>query len=239
MPLHHPNENLLVEFAAGTLPVAQAVAVKAHLHFCADCQQSIHKMETLAGTMLESLEPQSTAPDSFDKLMSSIDAISIDKQETTEIALQKPNNNSAYKHNGKSSNSKPSQINGHLPKLVLKLMEQKPLKWKKTNRSLQTAPLTVGQKQYEVSLQRIEAGETAPEHDHRGTEITVVLEGSFSDQQGIYQQGDFLIKEPGDIHQPISARNQYCLCLAVQEAPVKLTSLWGKLLNPFIRIHAA
>ena len=88
-------------------------------------------------------------------------------------------------------------------------------------------------------MQRICAGGTTPEHDHRGTEMTVVLEGSFSDEKGIYREGDFLLKEPGDVHQPVSARNQDCLCLSVQEAPVKLTGLWGKVLNPFIRLHPA
>ncbi|MGH1439722.1 MAG: ChrR family anti-sigma-E factor [Cellvibrionaceae bacterium] len=228
MPLHHPSENLLAEFAAGTLPLAQAVAVKAHLHFCSECQQAVKKMESYGGSMLERLEPQPTMAGSFDQLMNTIDKTSEAQLATTVKATQPILN--------KSENQ---DSHADLPRLVRKLIKQRPLKWKRVNRSLKTAPLTVGQKQYQVSLQKIEAGNTAPEHDHRGTEITVVLEGSFSDKQGIYQKGDFLIKEPGDIHQPISARNQHCLCLSVEEAPVKLTGLWGRILNPFIKLHAA
>jgi len=43
-----------------------------------------------------------------------------------------------------------------------------------------------------MALHRIKAGGKAPEHDHKGTEITVVLTGSFSDEDDIYQPGDFI-----------------------------------------------
>lgn len=228
MPLHHPNDNLLAEYAAGTLPIAQAVAIKTHLHFCSECQQSVQKMELFGGALLEKLDPQPTPLDSFDKLMDTIDANARHIDQTSYLA-----SGLSHASRGHSSHNKT------LPKLIQKLMNQEPLKWKKINRTLQTASLAVGQNQYQVSLQRIEAGDSAPEHDHRGLEITVVLEGSFSDTQGIYQEGDFLVREPGDIHQPISARNQHCLCLSVEEAPVKLTGIWGRLLNPFIRLNAA
>lgn len=223
MPLHHPNDNLLVEYAAGTLPLAQAVAIKSHLHFCTECQQKVKEMERVGGALLENLNAHSLSEDSFEQLMSAIDN---HEQAPNIVEVQTP---------------KPDrqQPDADLPEIIHKLMTQTPLKWKKVTRTLQTAPLTVGQKHYEVALQRIKAGDTVPEHDHRGMEITVVLEGSFSDKQGIYQRGDFLVKNPGEVHQPISARNQDCLCLAVQEAPVKLTGLLGKLLNPFIRLRAA
>ncbi|NIQ14264.1 MAG: transcriptional regulator, partial [Candidatus Dadabacteria bacterium] len=79
--------------------------------------------------------------------------------------------------------------------------------------SLQVARLQTGQDQFEVSLHNIRAGGKIAEHGHKGTEITVVLKGSFSDANGIYQQGDFLLKEPGDVHQPIASQDSDCLCL--------------------------
>ena len=211
---HHPDINTLAEFAAGTLDTAQAVAVSAHLHFCKQCAQSVQQMEKMGGAMLEELTPQHLPENSFDSLMQAIDD-------------SKPQIESTPKSHEA------------LPTVVRQLMDQEPLKWQKTNASLRTAPLTVGQKDYEVSLQCIQAGGTTPKHDHRGEEMTVVLKGSFSDENGIYQEGDFLMKEPGQVHQPVSAQNQDCLCLSVQEAPVKLTSLWGRFINPFIKLHPA
>ncbi len=220
MPSHHPNNNLLTEFAAGTLPLAQSVAVKAHFHFCPQCQQTVKHMEEVGGAMLAALTPQPFPADSFDQLMNKIDQrVDVKTVNQSQAAV--------------------NTVEPEIPKILSKLLSNQSLTWKKVNRSLQSAPLIVGQNKYEVSLQRIKAGDSVPEHDHRGTEITVVLEGSFSDAEGIYQAGDFLVKEPGDIHQPISARHQDCLCLTVQEAPVKLTGFWGKLLNPFIKLKAA
>ena len=74
-------------------------------------------------------------------------------------------------------------------------------------------------------------------HGHAGSEITVVLQGSFSDQDGRYAQGDFLVRGPGDEHRPVAAADSDCLCLAVLDAPIRLGGLLGRLANPFLRIH--
>lgn len=217
---HHPNKDVLAEYAAGTLDVAQAIAVRAHLHYCNECRMIVHEMENVAGAMLEQIAPEPLAVDSFDQVMSAIDSTPIstraDSAQTT--VIQK-------KHN--------------MPTVVQRMLDDTALKWRTVNKSLKTAQLTAGQNQYEVSLQKILAGGFAPEHDHRGTEITVVLTGSFSDKNGIYQTGDFLSKEPGDIHRPVAAHNEDCLCLTIQSAPVKLTGFWGRMINPFLRIHSA
>jgi putative transcriptional regulator len=234
---HHPTDNILVEFAAGTLDTAQAVAVNAHLHFCTKCQQNIKKMEQTGGAMLDSLDPEALAEESFDKLLSAIEAI---------VPMDLPTNQHT---NDTLINSKTdlkiteaakiAREYGRLPSVVAKMMSQKTLKWRYVNSSLQTSHLIAGQNIHQVSLQKISAGGIVPEHDHSGTEMTVVLKGSFSDVDGIYQAGDFILKEPGQIHQPISARNEDCLCLSVESAPVKLTGFFGRMINPFIKHNAA
>ncbi len=211
---HHPDDNLLTEYAAGTLDTAQAIAITAHLHFCTQCKHKIMLMEQTGGAMLETLSPEPIAPDSFDSLMSMIEKGENNRRSTPRKA-------------------------GDLPNVVSKMMDHQSLKWRKVNSSLKTANLVAGQKQHAVSLQKINAGGVVPEHDHRGVEITVVLKGSFSDKNGIYQAGDFVLKEPGDVHQPLSASNEDCLCLSVESAPVKLTGLFSRLLNPFIKLRVA
>jgi len=87
MPHHHPSENLLIEYVSGTLPFAQAVAIKAHLHFCTECQQSVQKMSSLAGCMLEKLEPQPMLTGSFEQLMNTIDNGSV-KAEPNDVSTK-------------------------------------------------------------------------------------------------------------------------------------------------------
>lgn len=222
MTHHHPDQNILTEFVAGSLNPAMAIAVRSHLHFCMECQQAAHNLENLGGSLLENLKPEPLANDSFASLMKAIDS-----QTCTDSHNSVPN---VPSFQTKDRN---------LPKVLNKIINQSPVNWRKINRTLQTATLHTGHLDHEVSLQKIKAGGKAPEHDHKGTEITVVLEGSFSDENGIYHKGDFLLKNPGDIHQPVASRNQDCICLTVQDAPVKLTSWMGYFINPFLKLHTA
>ena len=68
-----------------------------------------------------------------------------------------------------------------------------------------------------------------------GDEYTVILEGSFSDEAGLYHKGDFLLRDASHEHTPVATLDKYCICLAVTEAPIQLTGFFGRLLNPFIR----
>ena len=234
---HHPTDNILVEFAAGTLDTAQAVAVNAHMHFCTKCQQNIKKMEQTGGAMLDSLDPEALAENSFDKLLSAIEVMAAESISTNHGTDDTLINNKIDLRSDEAV--KIARDYGRLPNVVAKMMSQKALKWRYINSSLKTSHLIAGQNGHQVSLQKISAGGVAPEHDHSGTEMTVVLKGSFSDKEGIYQEGDFILKEPGQIHQPISARNEDCLCLSVESAPVKLTGFFGRMVNPFIKHNAA
>lgn len=229
---HHPDDNLLLEFANGTLDTAQAIAIKTHLHFCTKCQQNVQRLEQTGGAMLSMMKPETLAKDGFDKLMSSLDELAPEATEATTVEQ-------SFTPKLSKEVDELSQHYGPLPNVVIKMIDNQSLKWKHVNSSLQTRHLVAGQTIHQVSLQRINAGGIAPKHDHRGTEMTVVLKGSFSDEQGIYQKGDFIVKEPGDVHQPISAKNEDCLCLSVESAPVKLTGFFGRLINPFIKHYAA
>jgi putative transcriptional regulator len=62
----------------------------------------------------------------------------------------------------------------------------------------------------------------------------VVLKVSFSDEDGVYHPGDFIVREAGEIHRPCATLNDDCICLSVLEAPIKLTGI-KRIFNPFLR----
>ena len=103
--------------------------------------------------------------------------------------------------------------------------------------SVDVARFKTGQSDYEVALHRICAGGKTPKHDHQGTEFTVVLKGSFSDERAVYNEGDFLVRHPGDVHQPMGAQNGECICLSALDAPIKFTNPLGFLMKPLLRIN--
>ncbi len=57
------------------------------------------------------------------------------------------------------------------------------------------ADLVIAATGYRARLIRLKAGRGVPRHTHGGSELTVVLEGSFSDETGHYARGDLAIAD--------------------------------------------
>ena len=85
-------------------------------------------------------------------------------------------------------------------------------------------------------LMRIKSGTAMPTHTHEGCELTLVLAGGFSDENGHFLRGDVAEADPSVTHQPVADPGEDCLCLAVTDAPLRLTGAFGRLLNPFLHI---
>lgn len=225
---HHPEKEMLLEYAAGTLPWAQSLAVKAHLEMCPACQQQHQQLNGIGGTLLGNSDPQPVAGTAFDKLMQRIDRP--DQGSSPEEALPV---NDARQPRPKNPSADPALAS--LPRVVGKLVAKNgPLKWRRVSPALKMTRLKTGQDKYEVAFHRICRGGRTAEHDHRGQEIIMVLHGAFSDADGFYRPGDFLVRNPGEVHRPIATEDQECLCLSVVEAPVSVTGVLGWLVNPFL-----
>jgi putative transcriptional regulator len=97
------------------------------------------------------------------------------------------------------------------------------------------APLPLDESTYRTRLIRLRAGRAVPRHPHGGQELTVVLEGAFHDGIGAYAVGDLAIADPHVEHQPRALGDEDCLCLAVTDAPLRLTGRFSRFLNPFLR----
>jgi putative transcriptional regulator len=226
---HHPDENLLAEYTSGSLAWALSLSVCAHIQLCPHCRQKAINLNKIGGAMLNTSVVETCAPNSFENLMQRIHQQST-LVRAAEVAATSELNN-VYRHD---------PLLNKLPKVVEKLLPANgKLKWQKVSSSLKTARLTAGQNEYEVAFQCISSGGKVVEHDHRGLEITLVLKGSFSDEQGIYSEGDFLVRNPGEIHRPTATLNEDCLCLSVVAAPVMVTGMLGRFINPFLSIKPA
>ena len=77
----------------------------------------------------------------------------------------------------------------------------------------------------------IEAGRRMPSHTHLGQELTLVLQGSFADATGSYTKGDVATADGSIDHQPRAGEGELCLCLAVEDAPLRLTGISGMLVG--------
>ena len=87
-----------------------------------------------------------------------------------------------------------------------------------------------------LRLLYIPPGRAVPEHGHRGLELTLVLQGSFSDAVGHFGAGDVETAEDDIDHQPVAGPGPPCICLAATDAPLRFHALIPRLLQPLFRI---
>lgn len=212
----HPETHLLTDYAAGNLSLAQAACVSAHLNYYPRCRDEVNQLESLGASQFEQLEGIPVGDALLDKVLARLDE---------EPPLR--------------YNSPAAREIGRTPAILQRLMrgDFAELTWKKITRTLSISYLKTGDPGFEFALYHIKAGGRIPPHTHRGSEMTLVLEGGFSDAHGSYNAGDFLFRAADHVHAPTATQAEDCICLAVLDAPLKFTSWRHRWMNPFLRLH--
>jgi putative transcriptional regulator len=59
-------------------------------------------------------------------------------------------------------------------------------------------------------------------HSHKGKEITLVLEGAFSDETGSYKRGDIVIHDQRSSHAPQADQRLGCTVLSIMDGPIQI-----------------
>ena len=221
---NHPNTQFLTDYAAGALSIAPLISITTHLQFCDPCREAVSGLNILGGELLADCDQAELSDDLLAQTLAKLTA----PMETT------PETQPAV--GAADAGTLCPELANQLPKYLHKFLNHHVLEWRALSSTLSVAAMSVGETDYELALHRIDAGGKAPVHDHKGTELTVVLKGSFSDEDGIYHEGDFLVRQPGDVHRPSATLDQACICLSVLSAPIKLTGL-KRVLNPFMRFN--
>ena len=216
MVQHHPPADLLMEYAAGVLPVAQGACVAAHLSYCQRCRLLTNKLEDIGGAQFEQLDAEPIGDSLLDRVLARLDD-------------PKP---LCYAR----SEASDTELPGLLERLIN--ADYVDLVWKRVTKYLSISYLKTGDIQHEFALYRIAQGGRIPEHTHGGSEMTLVLHGGFSDESGEYHPGDFIIREAWDKHTPVALEGEECICLAVLDAPLRFTRMKHRWLNPLLKLRA-
>jgi len=218
---HHPKFELIQNFVNGELPASIAAAIAIHAEMCPICQQKIAQLtEQVAELSFEQEflhkfivddgeDLNALADDNFDQMISDITAL-----EKKEVKVLSP----------VSTTFKGQTY--QLPKVLSNMEMTNNVSLGKISRSR----IQLEEGEVHTSLLHIEPGGGIPEHTHKGFEITVLLDGSFSDDEGEYHKGDFIMLDGRDHHQPVSAEG--CLCYTVANDALHFTQGINKLLNP-------
>ena len=209
MATHHPDESLLLEYSSGALPQSVALVVATHVGGCGQCQAASGGFDAVGGACLDDIVPAAMSSDALDSMFSMLDDVALPEPRVARIA------------------GVPSPLNEYMT------MGFDAVPWKGRDGGIQTFELDVPDQR--TFLLRIPAGGKSPTHTHRGKEYTLVVDGAFTDENGEFCEGDFVVTDDSVTHTPQVAGAQSCICLAVLEAPVKLAGPLGWLINPFLR----
>jgi len=199
---HHPPEELLLDYAAGTTDEATSLALATHLTLCPNCRKDVALAESLGGALLEGEEDASLSGDALSKVLARLD----DAVPTTALASAK-------------SSSVPAPLRVYIGD------EFAAVRW--TNAGGGTFFKQVfRQKRANVRLIRSTPGEGVGFHTHRADEYTVCLSGGYSDQTGRYARGDWQTATPDLLHRPVADAGEDCISLTVNYAPLRFRH-WG------------
>jgi putative transcriptional regulator len=211
MTRHHPDPEILAEYAAGHLHRGAMLVIACHLESCVLCRQEAGLWESVGGALLE----DSAAMEMSDGALA-----------RTMARLEEPE---------AASPALPSFLaRFEIPK---HLAAQKIGRRRFVTPAIWFAPVEAGDGEARTYLVYAKPGTVLAEHSHRGREFTQVLAGAFSDATGIYDKGDFALTDDALSHTPAVTGASECLCLISAEAPMRLKSLPARILQAMTGSH--
>lgn len=212
---HHLTDHLLMGYAAGTLPEAFNLIVASHVSMCDDCRARLASYEALGGAVLnDSAAVQADmSPGSLDDCLARLDDAGQVQPSTRDTG--------AY--------TLPAPLRDYVGG------DRDAIRWKSVGGGVKQAILPTTSTA-SARLLLIPAGAAVPDHGHRGIELTMVLQGAFSDETDRFGRGDVEIADEDLEHMPVAEPGEDCICLAVTDAPLRFRSWLPRLAQPFLRI---
>ena len=214
---HHLTEDLLMAYAAGSLPEAFNLVIATHLSLCDDCRAAAAAYEALGGALLEAADTASLSEDSLAAMLRRIEALPAAGPATAPTSRPRPRG------------LFPAPLRDHLGG------DLEAVRWRPLGLGVRQAILPAA-RGARVRLLHIPGGVAVPDHGHRGRELTLVLQGAFRDEAGRYGPGDIEVADESVDHQPVAEPGPDCICLAATDAPLRFHGLLPRLAQPFLRI---
>jgi putative transcriptional regulator len=213
MSRHPAPEELLLDYAAGALPEGPALVVALHVALDPAARRLVETLSGLGGVLLEDAPAAEVDPSALDHVMAKLDRVTMEPRPV--------------------SKASPSGFEWAPPALRSYLGPAP--RWKKKFGGFEEIRLRLHGDTHRVSLLRLDPGKGLPVHRHVANEYTVVMQGGYTDNTGSYGVGDFAVGPGAVEHEPIADPGEPCIALLVEEKPIVLTGVWGRLLNPLIR----
>jgi putative transcriptional regulator len=213
----HPMFTDLQLFAAGNCQPAMSLMISAHIDMCPKCKKSCEEIQTqLASDVFKQTEIAEPLGKHYTSMVSEITSLpSAHKiapiEDVTSIELD-----------GKFF---------ELPRTLRRHVKNTG-NWSRLVGKLWQAPVDLGEIG-RANFMYMEKGGRVPEHTHKGTEFTLVVNGQYGDGISEYESGDFTVMDSHHNHLPHSQADDGCLVFTIIDQPLHFTAGIARLLNPF------
>ena len=211
---YHPTDKQLQQFAEGNISPALALVVSAHCDVCSQCQEKVDDINIELSSVIENVRAHDFKDPAFEKMLTSIMHLPV--IDTKPVVAPR------------------IELDGRffdVPRPLQRFVKNTG-NWSRLLGKVWQAPVDLGDAGM-ANFIYMEKGGRVPEHTHKGTELTLVVDGEFSDGLADYDSGDFIIMDNEHIHSPHSNAVEGCLVFSIVDKPLHFTSGIARLLNPF------
>jgi putative transcriptional regulator len=208
---HHPSGDLLTAYAAGRLAPGATLVMGSHIDVCDACRGEVSLLERLGGSFLADTAPALLSEGALDRVLKRLG----------EPAMRAP-------------------TTAPLPRALSRFDIPKRLRGLDIGARLWLAPgiwfaPIAMQPENETCTYLIYGApnKTLPRHTHTGQELTVVLNGAYSDDLGHFAVGDFAEADAEITHIQTVTADAECLCLISSDGPMKFEALSARVIQSF------
>ncbi|MEZ8603251.1 ChrR family anti-sigma-E factor [Vibrio splendidus] len=227
---HHPNSAILKDFVGGTLADSVSLIVSSHVELCEHCQQQVSMLTAQAADSVFESDTSAFESDTSGLQLSDseMDAFLSDDGEFdfNAIAQITADSSQAIEVTPEVQQVTVADTTFTIPRALNSVARKDWMNLGKISR----ARLDFDDEAHHTSLLHIDKDGQVPCHTHKGFEITLLLEGSFEDEMGVYNKGDFIWLDGDHTHQP--ATKEGCVCLTVSSDALYFTKGVSQLFNP-------
>jgi putative transcriptional regulator len=204
----HPQVESLLSCAAGAMPEAFAAVMASHIEVCSECREELARMEAIGTALFETLP---------------------------EAAVARPAPVLALRAMEAESESEASpQVMGEMPAALARKLGSSldGLPWSFVSPGVAQIKIGLSHKDRgSLRLFKLAPEQKLPEHGHGGSELTLVLRGTYHDGTGGYGPGD--VADLGETieHAPV-AGPEGCICLTASSGRMRFKGRILRLLQP-------
>ncbi|MGN6112101.1 MAG: ChrR family anti-sigma-E factor [Luteimonas sp.] len=217
-PNRHLDDATLLAYSAGALSQALAVVACAHMEHCAHCRGRLGEADRVGGALVGLQQPAELAPGAREAMLALLEDTPRDPMPPSPpdpFAAPDPDRLPAALHPWFGDS-------------------MRALRWRRVAPGVQRISAH-GVSGGQLFLLRIAPGSRLPLHSHQGSELTLILDGAYTDMLGHFGPGDVADLDENVRHQPVTTEGVPCVCVAALDAPLRFSGWLARGLQPFLR----